>query len=202
MIKIVDAKGKKCPLPIILTKKCIDQSQVGDVIEVILDNEISKCNLVQYVQELGIEAQEQSNGDQTIVRFVLGGKLPSVGVEDINCPIPSKIELYDYVIVFGKDQMGDGERELGETLIRTYINTLTELNTYPRKIIFYNSGVKLVSQGADTIESLSKLAGFGVEILICGVCVDYYNIKIAVGSISNMFAIGNVTASASKVIYP
>ena len=202
MIKIVDAKGKKCPLPIILTKKCIDQSQVGDVIEVILDNEISKCNLVQYVQELGIEAQEQSNGDQTIVRFVLGGKLPSVGVEDINCPIPSKIELNDYVIVFGKDQMGDGERELGETLIRTYINTLTELNTYPRKIIFYNSGVKLVSQGADTIESLSKLAGFGVEILICGVCVDYYNIKIAVGSISNMFAIGNVTASASKVIYP
>ena len=202
MIKIVDAKGKKCPLPIILTKKCIDQSQVGDVIEVILDNEISKCNLVQYVQELGIEAQEQSNGDQTIVRFVLGGKLPSVGVEDINCPIPSKIELDDYVIVFGKDQMGDGEKELGETLIRTYINTLTELNTYPSKIIFYNSGVKLVSQGADTIESLSKLASFGVEILICGVCVDYYNIKIAVGSISNMFAIGNVTASASKVIYP
>ncbi len=172
MLKIVDAKGKKCPLPIILTKKCIDQSQSGDVIEVVLDNEISKCNLVQYISELGLVAHEQIDGNLTVVRFALGEELQAVEIENINCPIPSKVELNDYVIVFGKDEMGGGDRELGEVLVRTYINTLPELNTYPRQIIFYNSGVKLLSHGADTIASLVKLADMGVEIIVCGVCVD------------------------------
>ena len=35
----VNALGKQCPIPVVMTKKVIDQSGTGDEIEILVDNE-------------------------------------------------------------------------------------------------------------------------------------------------------------------
>lgn len=200
-MKILDLKGKACPLPIILTKKEIANSNKGDIIEVFLDNEISKCNLEAYLKECGISFTKKSDNNEHVIRFCVGEFSSMPDVKDEVCEIKQK-SLGDYVIVFSGDQMGQGEADLGRILVRSYINALKELESLPKKILFYNSGVKLLSKDIDTAESLNELCTMGIDIIACGVCVEYYKVKLGAGRISNMFVIGNTLAEASKVIYP
>ncbi len=43
----------------------------------------------------------------------------------------------------------------------------------------------------------------GIEILVCGTCLDYYKKKeeLGVGIVSNMYVILETLSKASKVIY-
>ena len=41
----VNALGKQCPIPVVMTKKVIDQSGTGDEIEILVDNETAVNNL-------------------------------------------------------------------------------------------------------------------------------------------------------------
>lgn len=69
-------------------------------------------------------------------------------------------------------------------------------------ILFFNSGVKLVVEGSPVLEDLRNLCGQGVEILACGTCLGYYELKekIAVGEVSNMYNIAETMLRAGKVV--
>ena len=41
----VDAIGKQCPIPVVMTKKVIDKAAIGDEIEILVDNETAVNNL-------------------------------------------------------------------------------------------------------------------------------------------------------------
>ena len=60
-------------------------------------------------------------------------------------------------------------------------------------IIFINSGVKLAVLENDVVELLKELEELGIEILLCGTCIDYYELKeqMQVGEISNMYEIAS-----------
>jgi len=79
---------------------------------------------------------------------------------------------------------------------------LGEVQPLPEKIIFFNSGVKLVVEGSPVLEDLWALNERGVEILACGTCLGYYDLKeqIAVGEISNMYTIAETMLRAGKTI--
>ena len=49
---------------------------------------------------------------------------------------------------------------------------------------------------------LKNMEAQGVEILTCGTCLDYYNLKdkLAVGSVTNMYTIVEKLANADKII--
>jgi hypothetical protein len=49
-----------------------------------------------------------------------------------------------------------------------------------------------------------ELSDKGVELLVCGTCLDFYNAKdeLAVGRISNMFEIGDTLNTAFRVVRP
>ncbi|HHW91906.1 MAG TPA: sulfurtransferase-like selenium metabolism protein YedF, partial [Firmicutes bacterium] len=75
-------------------------------------------------------------------------------------------------------------------------------NPRPAAIILINGGVKLAAQGAETVPSLEVLTAAGVEILVCGTCLDYYGLKesLAVGTVSNMYTITEKLLQAQRVI--
>jgi len=108
------------------------------------------------------------------------------------------------VVVFSGDTMGHGDDELGRLLVKGFIHTLLEAERRPDTIIFYNSGVKLASAGSDTAGDLSELEKKGTDIMICGTCANFFNIKesIGAGHISNMYDIVNSLSGASKIIKP
>ena len=87
--------------------------------------------------------------------------------------------------------MGNGNDALGKVLIKGFIYAITQLDTLPKKMLFYNGGATLTVEGSDSLEDLKTLEAEGVEIYTCGTCLNFYDItdKLAVGSITNMYDI-------------
>jgi len=102
------------------------------------------------------------------------------------------------------ETVGRGSEELGAILMRSFLYTLKELNPLPWRIIFINSGVKLAVEGSPYLTILGELIDMGSEIISCGTCLDYYQIKdkLAVGRISNMYEIATSFLEATNVIKP
>lgn len=204
-MKIIDTRGTLCPAPLIMTKRAIKSSSEGDELEVLTDNETALQNLLSYLKELNIATTQRQNGEVISIRFAIGEAVKSSAQEsspELFCSVPSKKGRYATVIK--SLTMGDGDRELGELLMRSCLNSLIELDSLPSSIILYNDGVKLALDGSDSSRALRQLEDAGVELLICGACVDYYELKeqIKIGTISNMYKINMVVSSASHVVYP
>lgn len=204
-MKTIDVRGKLCPEPLIITKKAIKVSSQGDNFAVLLDNDIATCNLEDFLWEMGIESQTVKDGALMTIHFTIGGApVRSIAVEPF-CAKP--VTNGDYVVVLASSAMGtddDGSNKLGKVLMRGFINSLSQQDILPRAIVMYNSGVLTTVKDADTLESLKELSASGVDIILCGVCVDYYNIKdeFSVGRISNMMEITKITTTASHIVYP
>ncbi|GAH09857.1 unnamed protein product, partial [marine sediment metagenome] len=90
----------------------------------------------------------------------------------------------------------------GKILIRAFFPTLLETEPQPNKLIFMNSGVKLTVEGSEVIDPLKKIENEGMEILVCGTCLDFFNLKdkIKVGHISNMFEIVDSLINSDKIL--
>ncbi|MCT4633375.1 MAG: sulfurtransferase-like selenium metabolism protein YedF [Firmicutes bacterium] len=192
MIIKVDARGLDCPMPVIKTKKALQESEE---VVAIVDNETAKENVSKLAKSMNCNINiRESEGDYYIDIF----KGEKASEEQLN----EKSSIQDLVIFVGSDKMGVGSDELGEVLIKGYFYALTECEPYPKSILFVNSGVNLTIEGSPTLENLRKLESLGVEILSCGTCLDYYNIKdkLAVGGVSNMYTIVETMNNAKKVI--
>ena len=91
-------------------------------------------------------------------------------------------------ILIQSEVLGRGNDELGMTLMSNFLRLLVENPEKPAALVFWNTGVKLVCQGSWALAHLKKLADFGVEILACRTCLDFFELtdKIAVGQPTNM----------------
>jgi selenium metabolism protein YedF len=202
-MKTIDAKGKLCPMPLIMTKKALVELTENESLEVIMDNETSVKNVTRYLKELGMKPIIEKK-DSIFHVFVnkTGEVSENVKVEDF-CTIDND-KLSDYIISFQKNKLGEGSDELGTILAKAFINTLPEIDVKPKKLIFLNSGIYLTLKDSPVIDTLKKLEEMGIEILVCGTCLDYFKKKeeLGVGIVSNMYVILESLSKASKVIYP
>ena len=100
--------------------------------------------------------------------------------------------------------MGRGNDELGTVLIKTFCHTIAVQTQKPDIMIFYNTGVKLTIQGSEVLDDLKQLEGEGVQILVCGTCLNFFEIKdkLAVGVVSNMYDIVEAMSSAGRLFTP
>jgi len=107
------------------------------------------------------------------------------------------------VLVVPGEYMGRGDNEeLGTVLIRAFFHTLIEVEPKPATIIFFNSGVKWTVEGSEVVPDLQELATQGIEILVCGTCLGYYELKdkLAVGTVSNMYTIAETMLGAGQIV--
>lgn len=190
----LDAKGLACPKPVINTKKKLDSIEQG-VVEVTVDNEIAKENILKLVKSMNLEANVLKTEKDSICIEIIKGE--NVIIEE-----KSQESLADTCIFINSDKMGTGNDELGQVLIKGYIYTLTESKPYPKSILFVNSGIKLTTENEATVENLKILQDAGVEILSCGTCLDYYGLKeeLKVGTVTNMYTIVESMNNSSKTI--
>ena len=108
------------------------------------------------------------------------------------------------VVVVSSDRMGSGNDELGKVLIKGFIFAVTQLDTLPKTMLFYNGGATLTTEDSDSLEDLKSLEAQGVEIMTCGTCLDYYGLKdkLAVGTVTNMYSIVETMAKAGRIVRP
>ena len=64
--------------------------------------------------------------------------------------------------------MGNGDDELGKILIKGFIYALSQMETHPDTILFYNGGAKLTTEDSERSGRSEKDGRRGVEILTCG----------------------------------
>ncbi|SDZ07679.1 sulfurtransferase-like selenium metabolism protein YedF [Tindallia californiensis] len=198
MNKEVDARGLQCPMPLIKTKKALEEIEKGNI-TAIVDNEVARENISKYAKSMDYKVDvKESQGDFYIDIFK-EFKYREVKMVDLE---PDSHIMGDFVVSIGKDYLGEGSRELGDILMKGYLYTLTEVQPLPRAVIFINSGVKLTCIGSESLENLRKLEELGVEILSCGTCLDYFKIKqeLMVGEISNMYTIVETMNKAKNTI--
>ncbi len=201
-IVTLDCRGLACPQPVIQTKEALEQG--AERIKVLVDNEASKDNITRFARSRSC-AVEVHTLEQGCFQLILsaGGSSTAQSFDpaDYTCPVsPGKGLVY----VISSDSMGRGSDELGWALLQTYLRTIAEVKPLPAKILFYNGGVKLVTEGSGALDALQQLQADGVEILVCGTCLDFFQLKsaIQVGHISNMYEIMTAMSEADKVVSP
>ena len=115
------------------------------------------------------------------------------------CAMPARGPV---VVAVGSAEMGNGDPRLGRILMKSFLYSLTQLDELPQTVLFFNGGVRMTTEGSESIEDLKALESQGVEILSCGTCLDFYGLKdkLLVGGITNMYVIAQTMAEASNVV--
>ncbi|WP_102347375.1 DsrE family protein [Bacillus sp. Marseille-P3661] len=92
------------------------------------------------------------------------------------------------IILLLSDQLGQGDRQLGEGVLETYFTLLKQQEKKPRAVFCMNRGVLTMTDQSLVSVHLKELADQGVAVLACKTCADYYEVsdKITAGEISGM----------------
>ena len=187
----VDAMGKLCPEPVIMTKGEIEKG--ASEIEILVDNDIAVSNVTRLLEGKGFSVELSRNGNER--------KLTAKKTNG-NTPVkPSKRDELLAILV-AHDVLGGNDKELGEVLMKAFLGCISKLSHKPAVMAFMNEGVKLVLPESSACEYIKELEKSGTKILVCGTCTTHFNItdKIAVGTISNMFEIMEMITGADNTL--
>ncbi|GHU89787.1 sulfurtransferase-like selenium metabolism protein YedF [Spirochaetia bacterium] len=188
---IIDVTGKPCPIPVIEAKKALRAVGAGSVIQLLVDNDIARQNLEKMARNSGCGFSHEAKEDGNIL-ITLTAPLT-----------PQKAEAQGgLVVAIGQNTMGSGSEDLGAILMKAFIYSLTELDSPPDTILFFNSGVRLTTEGSTVLKDLKTLEEKGTVISSCGTCLDFYQLKekLAIGNVTNMYAIATAMGSAARLI--
>ena len=97
------------------------------------------------------------------------------------------------------DRIGYGDDVLGSKLMINFLRTLKAMGDELWRLVFVNNGVKLTIEGSEVLEDLKAYEAAGLSILVCGTCLDHFNLlgKKQVGETTNMLDIVTASAAAS-----
>ncbi len=202
MMKEIDARGLACPEPVVLTKKALDRHQE---ITVIVSEKVSEENVRRFAESMGCRVslvRRDADVYLTITRPAHSDTAAQPDRPDVSCRPAAEPAQGPAAAVIASDIMGSGSDELGAILMKSFIHTLIDIDPRPDILIFLNNGVKLAVSGSEVLDDLEDLSGKGVDILVCGTCLGFFDIKdkLAVGRVSNMYEIAETMLKARKVI--
>ena len=208
MIK-VNAVGDACPIPVVKTQKALNELNGFGTVETVVDNEIAVQNLMKLGNNRGCAVKsEKLKENRYKVTFTVGDgtdktahEIPAFEADVAACVPDSRRNV---VVVIASDKMGEGSEELGKTLMKGFIYALSQQDTLPSTILFYNSGAYITCEESASIEDLKSLEAQGVEILTCGTCLNFYELtdKLQVGEVTNMYVIAEKMTQADLIVQP
>ena len=198
----VNALGDACPIPVVKTKKAIQELQGAGEVCVLVDNEIAVQNLTKMAQQKGYAVKSEKLETKKYQVVLTIGEVNEEAVEEcVDCVHEVRSNK---VVVISSDKMGEGDEALGTLLMKGFIFALTQQDELPATILFYNGGAKLTCENAPALEDIKSLEAQGVEILTCGTCLNHYGLadKLQVGGVTNMYVIAEKMLQASLIVKP
>ncbi len=193
----LDCRGQACPQPVLKTKEIVDQ---GDVLQltVLVDNEAARENVSRFLERSGYQVQVTGQGSDLAVTGTRQHEGPGQAVTDTR----EEAELRKILVLVGTDRLGTGDDELGRKLIVNFINTLKEMGRELWCLVLLNGGVKLAVAGSEVLPSLQELEENGVMVLVCGTCLNHFQLleQKKVGETTNMLDIVTHMQLADKII--
>jgi len=196
-MKEIDARGLVCPEPVLQTKAVIEKTNI-DALKVIVDNEAAMENVCRFLEFNGYKILTDRQEDC----FVITGKLKTTLPNQVKKPAVKESEEQKIMVMCATDQLGSGDDELGSKLMISFIKTLKEMGPELWRLVLVNNGVKMAVEGSEVLPVLQEYAKEGLQILVCGTCLTYFNLlkKKKVGETTNMLDIVTAMQLADKVI--
>ena len=186
----LDVRGLACPAPVVSVKRALESAEGG--LRVLLDDGAPRENVRRFAQGRGYAVQEEpvENG---FVLTLSGAPAPKA---------KESAGKVGAVLLIGSDRLGDGPEELGRILMLNFIMTLVDCAEAPDRMLFINTGVLLTAEGSEVLEALEALGNRGVEVLSCGICLDFFKKKesLVAGGVTNMFTIAESLLGARSVV--
>jgi selenium metabolism protein YedF len=204
-MKIIDTKGQLCPAPLIATKRALKETSPGESVMVLTDNLTAFNNVSRFLKDNNADFRSgEADGVWTLTITKTTESSSLVSEEEYCTSADTDFRKGDFVVVISSDKMGEGDDTLGHLLMSNFIKALKDLDALPKKIVFYNKGVVLATNGSPVINHLIDLEKMGVELLLCATCVNHYSLEsvVGAGTLSNMYAIAEVMSSAGNVVRP
>ncbi len=213
MKKSIDAKGLACPEPVILCRKAMAEADL-DEIELIVDNEAARQNVIRFLKFTGAaEPVVASRGPVHAISALVTAAMREKARAGASRPAGEEkpqeaaarlatAQFAAKTVFLSSDQIGRGDETLGKLLTRGLLHTLGELDRPPRTLVLISTGVRLAAEREETIELLKKIESRGVEILVCGTCLDYFHLldSLRVGRVSNMYEIAEKLLGPEGVV--
>ena len=196
-MKEIDARGLACPGPVLQTKAAL-QEEAPEQVTVVVDNAASQQNVQRFLESQGFETVLEQNGDD---HLVVGRCTPGAETRSEIPAAPAAGET-KIMVMCATDRMGFGDDDLGLKLMVSYIRTLKEMGDDLWRLVFVNNGVKLAIAGSEVLDDLRAYEDAGLKILVCGTCLDHFDLleKKRVGETTNMLDIVTAMQLADKVI--
>lgn len=190
----LDCRGQQCPQPVVQVRKQMLAAPEAQL-QVLVSDPAARDNVGRLAASRGYQVESMEVGGA--YRLELRPVAPAAGQAAAPASGPT-------VILIASDQMGSGNPQLGEILMRNFLFTLAETDATPDLLLFVNAGAKLTVRGSDLIEPLQKLIDLGAEIATCGLCLDFLGHRedLAIGRVSNMLEIANALQGAGRIIRP
>ena len=180
----------ECPKPIIETKKALQDLKNGEILEILLNSEISKENVLKYLKSLALNPNLSKENNNFLI---------SVKKENLSC---ESLNLEQKRVLFLKsDKIGNGE--LGANLMKGFLSTLKSLDKMPNLILCVNESVLINTDKTHlAYDAMKELENLGVEIISCGSCLEFFNKskELKIGKIGNAYEILNTLFSEAKII--
>ena len=198
MTRELDCRGQACPAPVMQVRDILAPERPA-VITVIIDNEPARENVSRFLQHNGFQVNVTQEGAIFRVTGITGdGTCPIMAESDFP-PITGARKI---LVMVGSDRLGQGDDTLGAGLLLNFLKTLKEMGPDLWRLVFVNAGVKLTAQGSAALPILQELTGAGVSILVCGTCLNHFQLldKKEVGETTNMLDIVTSLQVADSVI--
>ena len=170
-MKEIDARGLACPAPVLQTKAALQEGDAGRV-RVIVDNAASQQNVQRYLESQGYQtALEQEGADYVVI-----GTCDSVpAAQPQPAPAPST-GAKKIMVMCATDRIGYGDDTLGLKLMVNFLRTLKEMGDELWRLVLVNNGVKLAIDGSEVLEDLKNYEKEGHKILVCGTCLNHFEL--------------------------
>jgi selenium metabolism protein YedF len=196
-MELLDCKGMTCPQPVVETRDFLRAHPDQLEIAVLVDNLAAAQNVERFLGTQGFQSSIQGDAPDLKVQ---GHRL-----EPDNCEMvfeTSEERVQKTLIMVTQNVMGRGDEQLGTLLMLNFLRTLKEMGNALWRLVFVNAGVKLTIEGAETLPVLQELEKEGVSILVCGTCLNHFNLleKKQCGETTNMLDMVTSLQVADKVI--
>ncbi len=197
----IDGMGLACPGPVLKTKEAVEKEGVTHI-TVIVDNDAAVENVSRFLAFQEFEVSVDSTPEYS---KVTGRKEQSVSPskhKTSTAKIKKHSGTQKIMVMIASETIGRGNDELGRKLMLSYIKTLKEMGGDLWRLVFVNGGVRFAIEGSELLSDLKAFEESGIHILVCGTCLNHFDIldQKRVGETTNMLDIVTAMELADKII--
>jgi selenium metabolism protein YedF len=196
-MKLINARGLACPAPVLQTKAAL-QENIHSGVRVVVDNTAAQQNVQRFLESQGFKTTLEQDGAD----YVVIGNGDSMSFAKPKPATETFGAAKKIMVMCATDRIGFGDDVLGQKLMVNFLRTLKEMGDELWRLVFVNNGVKLTIDASEVLDDLKAYESAGLKILVCGTCLDHFNLleEKRVGETTNMLDIVTAIQLSDKVI--